>query len=171
MNWQILKTKTFWGAIAVPVWAVIAAQFGLSDQVTEIGYAAIAAFTGVAMRQAIGRKADPALKMLAFLVLALAAGGCSLYRVSHIEKATDGTLMRTSLIEMVPPGGKKLSEGAADIGVDAEGTWHLKLNADSETDATGTAQLMEAMGQAAMRAYLQSLVPAPIPPSGSPNGG
>ena len=82
------------------------------------------------------------LILAGLLAIGLVLSGCSTYKVIHTETATDGTVYSTAIEESVPPGGRKLSEGMADIGVNVDGSWHLKLGSTTDTDAAGTADLI-----------------------------
>lgn len=73
--------------------------------------------------------------------------GCSTYSVQHQETNPDGTTYKTVLRESVPPGGKKISNGTAHIGVEGDGSWGIDLGAKTDSDATGTAALIQGMAE------------------------
>lgn len=75
-------------------------------------------------------------------------GSCSVYRVVHDETPVgDQTHYRTAIFQMVPPGGKELSSGQANISSQSSDTekWRIKIGADLQTDMTGTAVLIDSL--------------------------
>jgi len=115
------------------------------------------------------------VRNIAFAVFAMAVlfmPACSMYRVHHTETdPNSGIIYDTAITEAVPPGGKKISEGAADIGVDESGAWHVRIGSKIDSDATGTALLIQSMFDAVYRLGLQQAtggVPVPRPVKGVP---
>jgi len=80
---------------------------------------------------------------LVLAVLLAWLAGCSTYSVHYEETQEDGSYITVRIMESIPPGGKRVSQGSANVGVDAEGTWHLDIGAEADTDALGTAALLE----------------------------
>jgi hypothetical protein len=81
-------------------------------------------------------------KWLIPIYLILLLIGCSTYRVSHREYQDGKLAYETKLVEVVPPGGKKLSEGAARIQAQTDGSWTIAVGAKAQTDATGTGEMV-----------------------------
>jgi len=98
---------------------------------------------------------------LALLAVLLLSGCVSTHEVQYEEVNADGSYISTHVIERVPPGGKKLSEGQTRAGVDADGAWDLRINGASETDAEGTAALIRAAIEAGVAAGLAAASPVP----------
>lgn len=89
---------------------------------------------------------------LALLAVLLLSGCVSTHEVQYEEVNADGSYISTHVIERVPPGGKKLSEGQTQAGVEADGSWDLIINGRAETDATGTADFYRDIIAAAIEA-------------------
>lgn len=116
------------------------------------------------------------------LSLGFFLGACSFYTVTHTETpmGADGqSKYQTRILSMVPPGGKELSSGNANISAKSgEDQWRIKVGAELDTDMSGTAALIDSLvGRIAelssQLALMQSGVlgaipkPAPKAPSGS----
>ena len=89
---------------------------------------------------------------LALLAVLLLSGCVSTHEVQYEEVNADGSYISTHVIERVPPGGKKLSEGQTQAGVEADGSWELLINGQAETDAEGTAEFYRAIVSEAIKA-------------------
>lgn len=109
------------------------------------------------------------MRLIGILLAALLVSACaSTHEVRYSETNPDGTRIETYVFESVPPGGKKLSEGATHAGVKADGAWDLTINGKADTDAQGTAQFYENLGQIAFQAiaaYLAAQTAAPVVPA------
>ncbi|OPZ06305.1 MAG: hypothetical protein BWZ08_02305 [candidate division BRC1 bacterium ADurb.BinA292] len=87
------------------------------------------------------------------IALALLLASCvSTHEVKYEEVNADGSYISTHVIERVPPGGKKLSEGQTQAGVEADGSWELLINGQADTDAQGTADFYRDIITAAIEA-------------------
>jgi hypothetical protein len=92
------------------------------------------------------------MKTIIALAALLLAGCVSTHEVKYEEVNQDGSYISTWVRESVPPGGKKLSEGQTQAGVDADGSWDLIINGTAETDAQGTAEFYRAIVESAIQA-------------------
>lgn len=112
------------------------------------------------------------LGVFCFLLL----NGCSFYTVSHDERpdAAGNTHYHTRVFSVVPPGGKELSKGSADINAQnsKNNKWQIKIGADTQTDLTGTAVMMQGMlaqiAELAGQLALAKTMVHPVPETGPP---
>ena len=107
------------------------------------------------------------MRLLLACIAVCALAGCASTHEVRYSESPDGAI-ETYVFESVPPGGKKLSEGSTHAGVAADGSWDLTINGRVDTDATGTAQFYENLGQIAFNAitaYLAAQTVAPVVPA------
>lgn len=90
-------------------------------------------------------------KFILLTLICLMTLGCySTYRVRHTETTPDGYTYTTEIREVIAPGGKKISDGIANIGTNGE-DWHVKLGAQVQSDSTATAEMFQAMSDTIMK--------------------
>lgn len=87
---------------------------------------------------------------ITMLVLALSLAGCSTFRAAYNEvKKTKTTDSRTTvdIKQSVAPGGVQDVFGECAVGVNADGSWTIKITGGGQQDATRTAQMIESISK------------------------
>ena len=139
-----LNHKTIKLAGLLAIVAGMNKQGYINDDTAKFIELVLSGLVAIVLRNAIRKTAaPPVVKMLFLAAPLLILMACSTYRVTYEEIAVDGSSTSISMTEMVPPGGKKLSEGAVTAKVGQCGEWELGVGAKADTDATGTADLIK----------------------------
>ena len=139
----LVKSKTVWSSALLGLILMAEQRGWIPEGLAEPIEAILGALILIFLRMGYGN-----LKLFMLVPLLFGAvylGGCSYHSVEYTETSHEGVTTTVKLSETVPVGGSRLSEGLADIGVNQDGSWFLKLGASGDTDLIGTADLINSL--------------------------